>query len=91
MADPQAVVAAENRVAELAGKPADKTFRRAVICIMVSLSKGILVRRDHKRTTILPPRRPLHWGKRIFEAKHLGNYRKGALSGGAGMGYADQP
>lgn len=75
MADLQAVAAAENLVAELQGTPADKTFRWELICIMDSLSKGILVYRDLKRTVILPPCRLWHWGKRIFEAMYLRSYR----------------
>lgn len=75
MADLQAEVAATNLLSELAGKPADKTFRWELICIMDSLDKGILVFRNEKRTLVLPPCRLLHWGKRIFEGLYLKNYR----------------
>ncbi len=75
MADLQAVAAAANLRSGLRGERADKTFRLALICIMDSLGKGILVYRDAKRTLILPPCSLLHWRRRVFEQMYLRAYR----------------
>lgn len=74
MADLQARAAADNLLAELAGRPATATFRPELVCIIDMLDRGILVYRSPKRTAIL--RAPfLHHAKRLFERIYLRRYR----------------
>ena len=44
-------------------------------CIIDSGSHGTLVLRSPQRTLVLPPLRLMHWAKRGFEARYLGQYR----------------
>jgi sulfide:quinone oxidoreductase len=75
MADLQAGAAVANLLAELAGKPADQTFKVELVCIIDSYNKGMLVSRNAKRNVIVPPMLPLHWVKRFFEWMYLRKYR----------------
>jgi len=75
MADLQAGAAAANLLAEMAGKPAGKTFKTELLCIIDSLEKGMLVARTEKRNVVLPSMLPMHWAKRLFEWMYLRKYR----------------
>ena len=75
MADLQAKAAAENLVAELAGKEPVKSPRPELVCIVDTLDKGMLVYRDEKRSLVLPGGRFFHWSKRAFEQQYLRAYR----------------
>ena len=75
MANLQAEAAAANLVAEVAGRPADQTFKTELVCIVDSLDKGMLVSRTEKRSLMLPPSRLGHWSKRLFEQWYLREYR----------------
>lgn len=75
MADLQAMAAADNLLAELAGKTPDRTFKSELICIIDSLESGTLVKRTESGGAILPPLGPMHWVKRLFEWWYLRPYR----------------
>lgn len=75
MADLQAEAAAKNLAAELAGRPADHTFKTELVCIIDSLDKGALVARNPRHNLVLPPMRLGHWSKRFFEWWYLHEYR----------------
>lgn len=75
MADLQAKTAAANLLAELAGRPATKTFRVELLCIIDSYNKGMLVARTEKRNFIWPSMLAMHWIKRYFEWMYLRMYR----------------
>lgn len=74
MADLQAVVAADNLLAELRGLPAKKSFRWELICIVDTLDKGILVFRNAHFRFVLPAFF-FHTVKRLFEWNYLRQYR----------------
>ena len=74
MADLQAEAAVENLMAELQGQPVQKKFKVELVCIVDTLSKGILVFRDEARSIVFPCRL-LHWVKRFFEWWYLRQYR----------------
>jgi len=74
-ADLQAVAAARNIAAELAGRTPTAVFKPELICIVDTLDAGMLVFRDAKRNLALPRLRPLHAVKRMFEAHYLKAYR----------------
>ncbi|MGC8697346.1 MAG: NAD(P)/FAD-dependent oxidoreductase, partial [Halothiobacillus sp.] len=71
MADLMAVAAAQNLLAELAGKPATKTFKWELICVMDMLDRAVVVFRNEQRQFITPPCRLLHYAKRLFEWWYL--------------------
>ncbi len=71
MADLMAVAAAQNLLAELAGKPATKTFKWELICVMDMLDRAVVVFRNEQRQFIPPPCRLLHYAKRLFEWWYL--------------------
>jgi len=75
MADLQAAAAAQNLLADLAGRPSQATFKVEVVCIVDALDTGTLVWRTTERSTLLPPSRLLHWAKRGFEWHYLRQYR----------------
>jgi len=75
MADLQAAAAADNLLAELAHKPADKTFKSELVCIVDLHDRGILVTRNDKANRVLPPLRAMHWLKRLLEWRYLRQYR----------------
>lgn len=74
-ADLQAVAAAANLVSELDGKTSLQTFKHELVCIVDTLSHGILIKRTEKGTTMLPPCRLMHFAKRAFEWWYLRSYR----------------
>lgn len=82
LADLQAVAAADNLAAELAGRTPTARFKPELVCIVDSLDKGILVYRTEKRTIVLPSRL-LHWAKRAFEWWYLRPYRRAERKGAA--------
>jgi sulfide:quinone oxidoreductase len=76
MADLQAKAAAENLLLALDGKAPTARFKIELICIVDTLSKGILVYRDLKRSFLFPSSRLFHWVKRYFEGHYLKVFRR---------------
>ncbi|WP_321323024.1 NAD(P)/FAD-dependent oxidoreductase [Thiomicrorhabdus sp.] len=74
-ADIQAVTASRNLVKSLNGQTNFEEFKHELICIVDTLTHGILIKRTEKGTTLLPPCRLLHIGKRLFEWMYLRQYR----------------
>ncbi len=74
-ADLQAVSAANNLVKELNGDTNFEVFKHELVCIIDTLSHGILIHRTEKRTILLPPCRLLHFAKLMFEKLYLRGYR----------------
>ncbi|PPQ29497.1 NAD(P)/FAD-dependent oxidoreductase [Rhodopila globiformis] len=77
-ADLQAVTAARNIAAELAGRRATARFRSELICIVDTLDAGMMVFRNPWLNLTLPRLRALHWAKRGFERHYLREYRSAA-------------
>ena len=75
MAELHAKAAAANLLDALAGRPEQAGFVPQLACIIDSGSHGTLVLRSPQRTLVLPPLRLMHWAKRRFEARYLGQYR----------------
>ncbi len=75
MADLQAFSAANNLIQELNGSTQFETFKHELICIIDTLSHGILIKRTEEKTILLPPCRLLHFAKRIFEQLYLRSYK----------------
>lgn len=75
MAELHAKAAAANLLDGLAGRPQSAGFVPELACIIDSGSHGTLVLRNPRRTLVLPPLRLMHWAKRRFEARYLGQYR----------------
>ena len=75
MAELHAKAAAANLLDALAGRPEQAGFVPQLACIIDSGSLGTLVLRSPQRTLVLPPLRLMHWAKRRFEARYLGQYR----------------
>ena len=75
MADLQAVAAAKNLLADLAGRPATETYKVELVCIVDSQTSGMLVARTLTRNLVLPNMRIFHWLKRFFEWWYLRQYR----------------
>ena len=67
-ADLQAVTAARNIAAGLAGRPAAVGFRTELSCIVDTLEGGVPVFRNERLTVVLPRMRLMHWVKRGFES-----------------------
>jgi len=74
-ADLQATAAAKNLVKSLNDQTDFEEFKHELICIVDTLSHGILIKRTDKGTTLLPPCRLLHFAKRAFEWMYLRQYR----------------
>ena len=74
MAELHAKAAAANLLDALAGRPEQAGFVPQLACIIDSGSHGTLVLRSPQRTLVLPPLRLMHWAKRRFEARYLGQY-----------------
>lgn len=74
-ADLQAVAAARNIAAELAGRPAAARFRTELSCIVDTLDGGVLVFRNERLNVVLPRMGLMHWVKRGFERYYLRGYR----------------
>jgi len=75
MADLQAAAAAENLIADLAGRPSSRSFKVELMCIVDSCDRGTLIWRTPERNVLLPPNRLMHWSKRAFERHYLRAYR----------------
>jgi sulfide:quinone oxidoreductase len=75
MADLQAATAAENLLADLAGRPSQQTFEVELICIVDAIDHGTLIWRTPTRNWLLPSTRLFHWAKRAFEWNYLRKYR----------------
>lgn len=75
MADLQAEAAAKNLIASCDNQAASHVFRSELICIVDSLTTGMLVYRDQKRSLQMQGR-PFQWAKRLFEWKYLRPYRR---------------
>ena len=75
MAELHAKAAGANLLDALAGRPEQAGFVPQLACIIDSGSHGTLVLRSPQRTLVLPPLRLMHWAKRRFEARYLGQYR----------------
>lgn len=75
MADLQAEAAAKNILLALDDKTPMHTFNIELICIVDSLNKGMLVKRDEKSMFALPACRIFHLAKKIFAWKYLRQYR----------------
>jgi sulfide:quinone oxidoreductase len=74
MADLQAEAAAHNLLAELDRRPADRTFKVELVCIVDSYDKGMVVSRTEQSNRLLPDTRLFHWSKRLFEWWYLRKY-----------------
>jgi len=74
-ADLQATKAAENLIKSLNGQTDLSPFKHELICIIDTLSHGVLIKRTETGTTMLPPCRLMHFAKRIFEGLYLRKYR----------------
>ena len=75
MADLQAESAVKNALLTLKNKPASHTFKIELICIVDSLNKGMLVKRDEKTMLALPNCRLFHLVKKMFAWWYLRQYR----------------
>jgi sulfide:quinone oxidoreductase len=75
MADLQAAAAAENLLADLAGRPSSRGFKVELLCIVDACDRGTLIWRTPERNVLLPPNRLMHWSKRAFERHYLRAYR----------------
>ena len=75
MADLQAEAAAKNALLALKGNAPIHTFDIELICIVDSLNKGMLVKRDEKGMFALPPMRSFHYIKKLFAWWYLRQYR----------------
>jgi sulfide:quinone oxidoreductase len=75
MADLQGETAAENLLAEMDGRRADRSFKVELLCVVDSLDAGMLVRRTPASTLALPPLGPMHSAKALFESWYLRRYR----------------
>jgi sulfide:quinone oxidoreductase len=74
-ADIQAQTAALNLTVDLTGKGEKTQIKHELICIVDTLTHGMLIRRTEKGTIMLPPCRLMHYAKRFFEGWYLRGYR----------------
>ncbi|MDR9497839.1 MAG: FAD/NAD(P)-binding oxidoreductase [Hydrogenovibrio sp.] len=74
-ADLQAVTASRNLAKELNGQNDFERIKHELVCIIDTLSHGVLIRRTEKGTLLLPPCRLMHFAKRFFEKWYLRQYR----------------
>lgn len=74
-ADIQANVAAHNLVSDLKTQAPKIKIKHELICIVDTLSHGILIRRTESGALMLPPCRLMHYAKRFFEWFYLRQYR----------------
>ncbi|WP_414040285.1 NAD(P)/FAD-dependent oxidoreductase [Acidithiobacillus sp. M4-SHS-6] len=73
-ADLQAGAAVHNALLQLQNKPADKSFRAELICIIDTLDSGFLVFRNKDHASVLP-NSLWHAAKMAFEWRYLLHYR----------------
>lgn len=74
MADLQAATAVKNMLSDIAGTPTHNEFKVELICIVDSISSGVLVYRDMKRAIVFKCRL-FHWAKVLFEKLYLRDIR----------------
>lgn len=74
-ADLQAKAAAANIADALAGREPTTEFKCELVCIVDTLTSGILVYRSPERNFVSPQTRLFHWAKRAFEKKYVFAYR----------------
>lgn len=74
-ADIQAKVAAHNLVADIKKTGKKQKIKHELVCIVDTLTHGLLIRRTEKGTLMLPPCRLMHYAKRFFEWWYLRSYR----------------
>ncbi|WP_029934496.1 NAD(P)/FAD-dependent oxidoreductase [Thiomicrospira pelophila] len=74
-ADIQAKVAAHNLVADIKQTGKKQKIKHELVCIVDTLTHGLLIRRTEKGTLMLPPCRLMHYAKRFFEWWYLRSYR----------------
>lgn len=74
-ADLQARAAAANIAAVLRGATPVTRFRAELVCILDTLTAGMLVFRREGFSLTLPRLTPLHWAKRLFEGHYLRAFR----------------
>jgi sulfide:quinone oxidoreductase len=75
MADLQALASARNLIKELNGQSNFETFKHELVCIVDTLTHGMLIKRTEKGTIMLPPCRLMHYAKRAFEWFYTRQYR----------------
>ncbi|BBP43481.1 NAD(P)/FAD-dependent oxidoreductase [Thiosulfativibrio zosterae] len=75
MADLQALASARNLIKELKGESDFETFKHELVCIVDTLTHGVLIKRTEKGTIMLPPCRLMHYAKRAFEWFYTRQYR----------------
>ena len=75
MADLQAAACARNIIERIKGNADRHQFKTELICIVDSLTDGILVYRDDNRA-IQFKGKPFHWAKSFFEWNYLRPYRR---------------
>lgn len=75
MADLQAKTSVNNLLKELKGERDFETFKHELICIVDTMTHGMLIKRTEKGTITLPPCRLMHYAKRLFERLYLRKYR----------------
>jgi sulfide:quinone oxidoreductase len=75
MADLQGTTAAQNLIAELAGREPRETFKAELICIIDTGDRGTLVMRTPDRSIMLPPLMLMHSAKSWFEWYYLWQLR----------------
>ena len=74
MADLQAEAAVNNMLSDIAGNPQQHQFKVELICIVDSITSGVLVYRSEKRAIIFKSRL-FHWAKLLFERIYLSQIR----------------
>ncbi|WP_044411595.1 NAD(P)/FAD-dependent oxidoreductase [Thiomicrospira microaerophila] len=74
-ADIQAKTAAHNLTVDFEAKGEKIQIKHELICIVDTLSHGMLIRRTESGTLMLPPCRLMHYAKRFFEGWYLRQYR----------------
>lgn len=74
-ADIQAKTAAHNLSIDFTGNGEKTKIKHELVCIVDTLSHGILIRRTESGTLMLPPCRLMHYAKRFFEGWYLRQYR----------------
>ena len=74
MADLQAESATKNMLSDISGTSESHEFKVELVCIVDSISSGILVYRDMKRAIIFKTRL-FHWAKLLFEWFYLRGIR----------------
>lgn len=74
-ADLQAQSAVFNLLNELENKPERQPIKFEIVCILDGANNGTLIKRDEKKSLMLPPSIFLHYAKRIFEYLYLRKLR----------------